>query len=198
MKRVRLEDKAVTKHKSGPASEYDPKHYPRYAKFLAEHGATQDEIADCFGGSTRTLLRWLAEHPELREAVRVGVEVFNPRVERGMAERAMGFYADNFAWRATTEAERKAGKPEYVLVPTSRVYYPPDPTAGRYFLNNRMRDKWADINKVEVSDVNKVEVAVKRCGALQPILPERITTYFYSPAEITPLAAITPCRNLHS
>jgi hypothetical protein len=64
MKRARLEDKPVAKHKSGPASEYDPKHYPRYAKFLAEHGATQDEIADCFGVSTRTLLRWLAEHPD--------------------------------------------------------------------------------------------------------------------------------------
>jgi hypothetical protein len=66
MKRERLDNKTVAKQqfKSGPASEYDTKHYPRYAKFLAEHGATQDEIADCFGISTRTLLRWLAEHPD--------------------------------------------------------------------------------------------------------------------------------------
>jgi hypothetical protein len=65
--------------------------------------------------------------------------------------RAIGFYADQYTWRATTEAERKKGQPEYVLVPTTRVYYPPDVAAGRYWANNRMRDKWSDVNKVEIT-----------------------------------------------
>jgi Homeodomain-like domain len=135
----------------GASPLYDPKHYPRYAKFLAERGATQAEIADCFGISTRTLQRWIVQYPELKEAVQAGNEVFNARVERALAERAIGFYADQYTWRATTDQERKQGKPEYVLVPTTRTYYPPDVAAARYWTKNRMRDKWNDVNKVEVA-----------------------------------------------
>ena len=37
---------------------------------------------------------------EFGQAIHAGNEVFNPRVERALAERAMGFYADKFMWRA--------------------------------------------------------------------------------------------------
>jgi phage portal protein BeeE len=33
----------------GKPSPYDPKTFPRTAKFLAQRGATLSEIADCFG-----------------------------------------------------------------------------------------------------------------------------------------------------
>jgi transposase-like protein len=153
MKRERLDNKTVAKQqfKSGPASEYDPKHYPRCAKFLAERGATQAEIADCFGISTRTLQRWIVQYPELKEAVQAGNDVFDSRVERALAERAIGFYADQFRWRATTDQERKQGKAAYELVPTGRTYYPPDVAAQRYWTKNRMPDRWRDVNKVEVT-----------------------------------------------
>jgi DNA-binding XRE family transcriptional regulator len=65
MKRVRLNTSNVSvTAQTGRVSKYDPEQHPKFAKFMAERGATQDEIADCFGVSTRTLLRWLAEHPD--------------------------------------------------------------------------------------------------------------------------------------
>jgi HTH-like domain len=70
---------------------------------------------------------------------------------RAPMQRAIGFYADQFKWRATTDQERKQGKPEYEVVPTTRTYYPPDVAAQRYWANNRMRDKWTDVSKVEVA-----------------------------------------------
>jgi Homeodomain-like domain len=136
--------------KPGPAPLYDPERFPKEARFLAERGATQAEIADCFGISTRTLQRWIVQYPELKQAVQAGNDAFDARVERALAERAIGFYADQYTWRATTEQERKQGKPEYVLVPTTRTYYPPDVAAARYWTKNRMRDKWTEVNKVEV------------------------------------------------
>jgi hypothetical protein len=85
----------------------------------------------------------------------VGNEVFDARVERALAERAMGFYADQFRWRATTDQERKEGQPDYVLVPTERKYYPPDVTAAIYWTKNRMPDKWRDVNKHTVTGTLK-------------------------------------------
>jgi hypothetical protein len=64
----------------------------------------------------------------------------------------MGFYADKFVWRATTKEERKEGQPDYILVPTERVYYPPDVTAVIYWTKNRMPDKWRDVQKDQVSN----------------------------------------------
>jgi hypothetical protein len=107
-------------------------------KYLARYGATQQEIAELLGISRMTVIRWSVQHPEFGQAIQAGNDVFNRRVERALAERAIGFYADQFTWRATTEQQRKQGKPRYELVPTGRTYYPPDVTAAIYWTKNRM------------------------------------------------------------
>lgn len=96
-------------------------------------------------------IRWSVRHPEFGQAIQAGNDVFNRRVERALAERAIGFYADKFVWRATTKEEREQGKPEYVKVPTESIYYPPDVTAAIYWTKNRMPDKWRDVQKHQVS-----------------------------------------------
>jgi transposase-like protein len=72
--------------------------FPKTAKFLAQRGATQAEIADCFDVSTRTLKYWITQYRELQEAIEAGNEVFNPRVERALAERALGYSVDVEEW----------------------------------------------------------------------------------------------------
>jgi hypothetical protein len=59
-----------------------------------------------------------------------------------LAERAVGF------WIIVQEEERDAsGK---VTKPAVRHYYPPDVTAGIFFLKNRIRERWRDVyEKVE-------------------------------------------------
>jgi hypothetical protein len=48
----------------GPVSKYDPETCPRPAKFLASRGATQAEIAECFGISYSRFKVWLTQYPE--------------------------------------------------------------------------------------------------------------------------------------
>jgi len=93
------------------------------------------------------LRNWLAFYPELRNAVDAGNEAFDTRVERALAERAIGFHEDNYVWRKTTADERKAGQPAFVLEPTDRKYYPPDVRAISLWLRNRMPEKWAEVQK---------------------------------------------------
>jgi transposase-like protein len=77
--------------KMGAPTKYDSKRFPEEARFLAQRGAILSEIAEFFEVSTTTLSRWLNEYPELREAVDDGNDVFNTRVERSLAARAIGF-----------------------------------------------------------------------------------------------------------
>jgi len=76
------------------------------------------------------------------EAVHAGNDAFNPRrVERALAERAIGFSVDLCDWVDDDETG------ERVLKPTSRKYYPPDVTAMIFFLKNRMKEKYRDVQK---------------------------------------------------
>jgi transposase-like protein len=126
----------------GAPTKYDPKTFPRIAKLLAQRGAILSEIADCFDVTTRTLSNWLNDYPELREAIDAGNDVFNPRVERALAERAIGFYAD------VEEVFVIDKKLEKKIV---RKYYPPDVRACIFFLKNRQSDRWRDVQRHEVN-----------------------------------------------
>jgi hypothetical protein len=84
---------------------------------------------------------WINEHEELRDAIQVNADIFNHRVERALAERAIGF------WVITQPEERDdAGN---VTRRAIRQYYPPDTTACIFFLKNRLREKYRDVHKVE-------------------------------------------------
>jgi hypothetical protein len=138
MKRTRLTEEPKVLRPPGQPTKYQPDLFPRQAKFLAQRGATQQEMADCFGVSRNTLNVWINTYPEFHDAIQVDAEIFNRRVERALAERAMGFYADNYTYRRTTQEERdKYGMQEYELVPSERKYYPPETNAASLFLRNR-------------------------------------------------------------
>jgi AcrR family transcriptional regulator len=121
------------------------KRFPNEARFLASRGATLAEIADRFGVSTRTLYYWNARYPELQQAIDSGItEAFNPRIERALAERAIGYEVDE----------------EHVFVVDGRLeskivskHYPPDVTAIIYWTKNTMPQKWRDVQRHEVNNV---------------------------------------------
>ena len=144
VERIRPKSATAVVPTVGAPTKYDPKTFPRIAKLFAQRGAILSEIADCFDVTTRTLSNWLNEYPELRDAVDVGNDVFNPRVERALAERAIGFYVD------VTTKILKMPDGQKVEV-TERKYFPPDVTACIYWTKNRMPDKWRDVQRQEVN-----------------------------------------------
>jgi len=142
--------KAPAKKANGPVSSYDPERFPKIAKMLSARGATQAEIADCLNISYAQFKRWMNSYPELYEAVQAGNDTFTPRVERALAERAIGFHVDEYSWREVSQEQFERTGERFELIPTHRKYYPPEVSAIKYHLNNRAKSKWREQQNIEV------------------------------------------------
>lgn len=124
--------------KMGRPSDYKPTYVAQAAK-LAELGATDREVADFFGVSEATLYRWQHTHRDFCEALKVGKEIADDRVEKSLYRRAIGYSHD------AVKIMQFQG--EEVVVPYVE-HAPPDVTACIFWLKNRRKGAWRD--KVEV------------------------------------------------
>ena len=72
-------------------SKYNSEYHDDWAWSLAIKGATNEEIAQAFGISTRTFIRWRQEHESLDKAVTEGKDIADSKVEKSLYQRALGY-----------------------------------------------------------------------------------------------------------
>lgn len=130
----------MSKGKGGRPSDYDRINLDQ-ARILAEKGFTDQEMAEFFGVVRSTISLWKVEHPEFSDALKLGKDAADRKVERSLFERATGYshpdtYFSNFQGMVTE-------------TPMTKVY-PPDTTAAIFWLKNRQPEQWRD--KTEVQD----------------------------------------------
>ncbi|MGB0412332.1 MAG: hypothetical protein ACPGFA_12135 [Pikeienuella sp.] len=102
---------------------------------LALLGATDEEIADFFEVNVATIYRWKNSHEEFCEALKVGKDAADDRVERSLYQRAVGYsHPEDKVFNDGGTA---------MVVPTTK-HYPPETAAGIFWLKNRRRDSWRD------------------------------------------------------
>lgn len=123
------------------------------AEKLCMLGATDDEIANFFNVSTRTVYRWKNENERFCQALKVGKEAADNRVERSLYQRALGYTHD--------EEKIFLHEGEAVRVDTVK-HYPPDTTAGIFWLKNRRSQEWRDKQEVEVTGNFAEQLAARR------------------------------------
>lgn len=128
--------KAGDPPKRGRPSLYKPE-YAKQATKLAQHGLTDQEIADFFEVHISTLHRWKGEFTEFCDSLKIGKESADDRVERSLYARATGYEHDEVDIRVV----------DHAIVQTKlRKFYPPDSTAMIFWLKNRRPDKWRSDN----------------------------------------------------
>jgi len=98
-------------------------------------GATNDELAEFFLVSPRTIDRWIAERPDFGDAVRSGRVVADSRVARGLYGRAVGYD------RTVERMAVVAGELKPVV---STIHYPANVQACIFWLRSRRRQTWRD------------------------------------------------------
>ncbi|MET3390651.1 hypothetical protein ABIC33_001274 [Variovorax sp. 1140] len=112
------------------------------ARKLCKLGATDMEVADFFGVDVRTLYRWKGEQPKFCQALKAGKDEADDRVERSLYARAIGYEHDDIDIRVVD------GK---IVQTKLRKYYPPDTTAGIFWVKNRRPDLWREAKAVELT-----------------------------------------------
>ena len=120
---------------AGRPSKYDPV-MVKQAEKLALLGATDRDVADFLGITESTLYLWKHEHPEFSEALKVGKEAADARVEQSLYRRALGYSHD--AVKIAVNAQGEVTEVPYV------EHFPPDTTAAIFWLKNRRPDEWRD------------------------------------------------------
>jgi hypothetical protein len=129
---------------------------------MCTQGATEFELAEEFGVTPRTIYRWQAAHPEFRQALKLGREAADERVERSLYHRAVGY-----SYPAIKIMQDK-GCP--VIVPYTE-HEPPDVGAATLWLTNRRSKDWKQTKTLEVksdkSDADVIDAILARFQALK-------------------------------
>ncbi len=140
----------------GRPSKFDPK-FAEQATKLCALGATDREVADFFEVTEATLNTWKHQHPEFLEALKLGKEPADQRVEQSLYRKACGYTQDDLHFSAY---EGEVTATPYVK------HVPPDTTACIFWLKNRRPDLWRE----------RVEMTGKDGKDLVPIDPYSIET----------------------
>ena len=134
------------KSNAGRPSLFKPE-YVDQARKLCELGATDREIAEFFEVTERTVYRWQHEFPEFCQALKVGKDVADDRVEKSLYRRAIGYTHDAVKIMQFQGSE--------VVIPYEE-HHAPDVTACIFWLKNRRRAEWRD--KVEHEHTGKLSL----------------------------------------
>lgn len=116
--------------------------YAKQAKKLCALGATDEDLADFFGVSIRTVANWKNAHPEFLHALKGGKDAADDRVERSLYQRAVGY---------TFDAIKIFQHQGDVVTAPYREHVAPDTTACIFWLKNRRPDAWRDKREQELT-----------------------------------------------
>lgn len=131
--------------------------YIEQAQKLAKLGATDIEIADFFNVDVRTLYRWKTEQSKFCQALKSGKAEADDRVERALFSRATGYEHDEVDIRVVDKE---------IVQTQIRKYYPPDTTAGIFWLKNRRPEQWRETKAIELNATVKTKTLDQELAAL--------------------------------
>lgn len=106
----------------------------------ARDGLTQAQIAERMGIDSKTLSVWKKQIPELAEAMRVGKELLDYRVENALLKCALGYKTKEI--KVTLGKKMVGGEAFQVLKETTEKEVGPNAVACLAWLNNRKHEQW--------------------------------------------------------
>lgn len=121
------------------------KYKPEFAKLARKAceilGATNAELAELLEVSLATIYNWKLEHKEFLDALNLGKEISDKRVEKSLYDRAMGY--------SHMETKVFCNNGEITTTDVMK-HYPPSDVACIFWLKNRRPDDWRDKQEVVI------------------------------------------------
>lgn len=141
------------------------------AETLASLGATDLEIAQAFEVSIRTIHRWKLEYPAFREALQIGKEAADQKVEESLFKRATGYSFDS---EKVFFVDGEAHRVETI------EHVPPDTKAAMWWLQNRNPNKWRDVRHIkhDVEEGGTLESWINKLNGstMEPVADDPLPT----------------------
>ncbi len=131
--------KGKSKDQGGRPTRYKTE-YCEQAFKLCLLGATDAQLSDFFKISEKTLCNWKKKYPKFLQALKDGKAVADAKVAVSLYERAIGYS------HPEDKIFNNNGTP--LVVPTVK-HYPPDTTAGIFWLKNRNPTQWRDKREIK-------------------------------------------------
>ena len=129
-----------------PRAKYNKDYHDDWAWSLAVKGATDQEVAEAFGVSRRTIIRWREQYKSFDEAYQTGKDIADAKVKKALYLRATGYEATDT--EKTVDVDPKTGESKPVRVKTTKKTIPPDTMAIMYWLNNRSRGEFTQRQEI--------------------------------------------------
>lgn len=126
-------------------------------------GMMLKDIATNMGISSAQLSQWRRKYEEIDQALAVGKEIVDYRVENALLKAALGFKTKEIT--VTIGKQQKGGEWWQITKETKEKEYAPNVTAALAWLNNRKPEQWKRNrdNVVEVDDEdNDVKITIVR------------------------------------
>jgi len=117
--------------------------FARQMAVAARLGGTDEQMAEMLGVSVDSIMRWKQKHPGFCEALKLGKDEADDRVERSLFERATGYshpdvHISNFQGDIT-------------VTPITK-HYAPDATSCIFWLKNRRPAEWRERSELTGKD----------------------------------------------
>lgn len=109
-------------------------------KAWTRDGIIQEDLAVKMGISREALRKWRKRYPEIQEAMSVGQEVIDYKVENALLKAALGYQKKTI--KVTLGKKIINGEVFEVLKETTTEEVGPNVTACMAWLNNRKHDQW--------------------------------------------------------
>lgn len=122
---------------------------------LCKLGATDKEIADFFDVSEDTINEWKNVHAEFSVSIKKGKIEADANVAHSLYHRAIGYEHEDIDIRVVDK--------EIVETPLMK-HYPPDPTAGIFWLKNRRPKEWREKQEI------KTDISIRQYTGIENVV----------------------------
>ena len=131
---------------------YKPE-YTEVARLVCRYGATDAELAQELGVSEMTINRWKLKYHDFAEALIVGKDHADNRVERSLYNKANGY---EVLEEQAVKLKDPDGSERVELVQVKK-HVPADTTSIIFWLKNRKRLNWSDRKDIAIAASLQVE-----------------------------------------
>jgi hypothetical protein len=128
--------------------------FMRQVYYLAKLGAREVDICQFFGVQRRAVDQWKADNKDFREAWDEGHWIHGMKIGETLGQKALGY--DYTEVEYSQHVDRQGNIRD--LKKVTHKHMPPSDVAIIFYLKNRFRDLWMDVNKTEIESRVNIDI----------------------------------------